>query len=113
MTGPATYNVGTDGPVVYLSVADRKGTVIGHVGANDEHDAAGWVGPPGLPANAVNAGGRWVRALRDGKARQLAPTALVAELARGSNDSEWSHAVPGSFAEAPTLTALKQQPSGG
>ncbi|CAM5745882.1 hypothetical protein STAFG_2932 [Streptomyces afghaniensis 772] len=77
---------------------DRAGTALGYVWANDEDDAAGWVVPPGLSANAVNAGGRWVRALRAGKARQLAPTVLLAELARGTNDGRQSHAVPGSGA---------------
>ncbi|GAP52862.1 hypothetical protein [Streptomyces azureus] len=79
----------------------------------EEDDAAGWIVPPGLSANAVNAGGRWGRALCAGKARQLAPTALLAEPARGANDSERSHAVPGSLTEAPTLAALKEQPPGG
>lgn len=58
VAGPETYSVTTDGPVVYLSVADSTGTVIGYVWANDEDDAAGWVVPPGLSANAVNAA--WV-----------------------------------------------------
>ncbi|MGX5209824.1 hypothetical protein ACWKT3_14145 [Streptomyces violaceus] len=113
VAGPETYSVTTDGPVVYLSVADSTGTVIGYVWANDEDDAAGWVVPPGLSANAVNAGGRWVRALRAGKDRQLAPTALLAELARGVKDGKQSHAVPGSLSEAPTLAVLKEQASGG
>ncbi|MER6715546.1 MULTISPECIES: hypothetical protein [unclassified Streptomyces] len=107
-----TYGITTEGPVVHLSVTDSTGTVIGYVWANDEDDAAGWVVPPGLSANAVNAGGRWVRALRAGKARQLAPTVLLAELARGANDGRQSHAVPGSLCEAPTLAALKEQASG-
>ncbi|MYS95245.1 MULTISPECIES: hypothetical protein [Streptomyces] len=113
VAGPATYSITTDGPVLYLSVADRTGTVIGYVWANDKDDAAGWVVPPGLPANAVNAGGRWVRALRAGKARQLAPTVLLAELARGVNDSEQSHAVPDSLTEVPTLAVLKEHAAGG
>ncbi|MER7405599.1 hypothetical protein ABT373_24710 [Streptomyces sp. NPDC000070] len=113
VAGPATYSNTTDGPVVYLSVADRTGSVIGYVWANDQDDAAGWVVPPGLSANAVNAGGRWVRALRAGKARQLAPTALLAELARGMNDGRQSHAVPGSLSEAPTLAVLKERALGG
>ncbi|WP_155058452.1 hypothetical protein [Streptomyces blattellae] len=113
VAGPAKYNRHTDGPVTYLSVADRTGTVIGYVWANDRDGAAGFVVPPGLPPNAVNAGARWGRALRDGKARELTPTALLAELARGMNDSEQSHVVPGSLAEAPTLAALRERASGG
>jgi len=111
VAGPATYGRNTDGPVAYLSVADRTGTVIGYVWANDKDGAAGWLVPPGLSASAVNAGARWLRALRAGKARELAPTALLAELARGTNDSEPSHAVPGSLTEAPTLAALKEMAS--
>jgi hypothetical protein len=113
VAGPARYSRHTDGPVTYLSVADRTGTVIGYVWANDKDGAAGLVVPPGLPPNAVNAGARWVRALRDGKARDLAPTALLAELAQGANDSEASHVVPGSLTEAPTLASLKEMVTGG
>lgn len=113
VAGPATYNRVTDGPVTHLTVADRTGTVIGYVWANDQDDAAGWVVPPGLPAGAVNAGGRWIRALRGGKARELAPSALLTELAEGANDSEQSHAVRGSLTEAPTLASLKEMAAGG
>ncbi|MFD7435647.1 hypothetical protein [Streptomyces sp. NPDC059861] len=113
VAGPATYHRDTDGPVAYLSVADRAGTVIGYVWANDRDEAAGWVVPQGLSPNAVNAGGRWVRALRGGKARELAPTALLAELAQGANDNEQSHVVPGSRTEAPSLAALKELAAGG
>ncbi|GGT08765.1 hypothetical protein [Streptomyces chromofuscus] len=113
VAGPATYSRETDGPVAYLSVADRTGTVIGYVWANDKDDAAGWVVPAGLSADAVNAGGRWLRALRGGKAREIAPTTLLAELARGANDTDLSHAVPGSLTEAPTLASLKELAAGG
>ncbi|MFB7930758.1 hypothetical protein ACFC4C_16800 [Streptomyces sp. NPDC056039] len=112
VAGPERYSVTTDGPVVYLSIADPTGAVIGYIWANDEDDAAGWVVPPGLSANAVNAGGRWVRALGAGKDRQLAPTALLTELARGVNDGKQSHAVPGSLSEVPTLAVLREQASG-
>ncbi|WP_307674857.1 hypothetical protein [Streptomyces sp. V4I2] len=113
VAGPARYNRQTDGPVAYLQVADRVGTVIGYMWANDKDGAAGFVVPPGLPPNAVNAGARWVRALRDGKARELAPTALLAELAQGANDNDVSHVVPGSLTEAPTLASLRELVAGG
>ncbi|MGI5425831.1 hypothetical protein [Streptomyces sp. CA-179760] len=113
VAGPAKYSRHTDGPVTYLRVADRAGTVIGYVWANDKDGAAGFVVPPGLSPDAVNAGARWGRALRDGKARELAPTDLLAELAQGANDSEVSHVVPGSLTEAPTLAALKERASVG
>lgn len=111
--GPAKYSRTTEGPVAHLAVADRTGTVIGYLWANDEDGAAGWVVPPGLSANAVNAGGPWLRTLRDGKARELAPTALLAELARGAKDSEYSHVVRDSLTTAPSLAALKNQVAGG
>ena len=109
VAGPARYNRTTDGPVTHLAVADRTGTVIGYLWANDKDVAAGWVVPAGLSANAVNAGGPWLRALRDGKARDLAPTDLLAELVRGAKDSEYSHAVRGSLAEDPSLAALRER----
>ncbi|MFJ4481661.1 hypothetical protein ACIP3D_04875 [Streptomyces longwoodensis] len=110
---PPAYGRQTGGPVAYLAVADTAGTVIGYVWANDADDAAGWVVPPGLPPRAVNAGASWLRALRGGKARGLAPTALLAELAQGANDNKLSHAVPGSRTEAPSLAALEEQAAGG
>ncbi|MEU7098357.1 hypothetical protein AB0A66_08430 [Streptomyces longwoodensis] len=109
---PPAYCRQTGGPVAYLAVADAAGTVIGYVWANDGDDAAGWVVPPGLPPRAVNAGASWLRALRSGKARELAPTALLAELARGANDSKLSHVVPGSLTEAPSLAALQERAAG-
>ncbi|MFI2432188.1 hypothetical protein [Streptomyces sp. NPDC018693] len=113
VAGPATYSRRTDGPVAYLSVADRAGAVIGYVWANDQDGAAGWVVPPGLSDDAVNAGARWLRALRAGKARDLAPTALLAELAAGSNDNDTSHVVRGSLTEAPNLATLKERAAEG
>jgi hypothetical protein len=111
--GPPTYGRKTDGPVTYVTVVDGTGSVIGYVWANDEDDAAGWVVPPGLSAGGLNAGASWLRALRGGKARGLTPTALLTELARGANDNDLSHAVPGSLSEAPTLAALKAMAAGG
>lgn len=107
VAGPARYSRHTDGPVAYLRVADRVGIVIGYVWANDKDGAAGFVVPPGLPPSAVNAGARWVRALRDGKVRELAPTALLAELARGTNDNDVSHVVPDSLTDAPNAGVVK------
>ncbi|MBZ4020583.1 hypothetical protein [Streptomyces purpurogeneiscleroticus] len=113
VAGPPSYSRETDGPVTYLSIADATGTVIGYVWANDGDDAAGWVVPPGLSASAVNAGASWLRALRSGKARGLAPTALLAELAQGANDNKLSHALPGTLTEAPSLAALRSMAAGG
>ncbi|WKX09087.1 hypothetical protein [Streptomyces sp. NL15-2K] len=111
--GPPTYGRKTDGQVAYLSIAERMGAIIGHVWANDRDGAAGWVVPPGLSPSAVNVGVSWLQALHSGKARGLAPTALLAELARGTNDNKLSHAVPGPLTGAPTLAALRERASGG
>ncbi|GAA0499516.1 hypothetical protein [Streptomyces olivaceiscleroticus] len=113
VAGPPKYNRETDGPVAYLSIADTAGSVIGYVWGNDSDNAAGWVVPPGLSASAVNAGASWLRALRSGKARGLAPTALLAELAQGANDNKLSHALPGSLTEASSLAALRELAAGG
>ncbi|MGJ5762881.1 hypothetical protein [Streptomyces galbus] len=112
VNAPPAYGRQTGGPVAHLAVADAQGTVIGHVWAGASDDAAGWVVPPGLPPRSVNAGASWLRALRSGKARGLAPTALLAELAQGANDNELSHAVPGSLTEAPSLAALRERVAG-
>lgn len=112
VAGPAAYARRTERPVSYIAVADRTGTVIGYVWANDEDDAAGWVVPQGLTGDGLNAGGSWIRALRDGKAREIAPSALLAELTRGANDNDLSHVVPGSRTEAPSLDALKELAAG-
>jgi hypothetical protein len=111
--GSPRYSPTTGKPVQYLTVADKADTVIGYVWANDEDDAAGWEVRKAGGDDAFNKGARWARKLHDAKARELAPTDLLAELARGTNDSEQSHAVPGSLAEAPTLAALREMASRG
>lgn len=108
ISGPPRYNRVAQGPVTYVRVAIDSGVVIGYVWADDAGEAAGWVAPPGLGAAEVNAGAAWLRKLRDAKARDLAPTAMLAELVRGTGDIRGSHVVPGSSAEAPTLDALKE-----
>ncbi|MGW1737114.1 hypothetical protein [Streptomyces sp. NPDC001937] len=108
IAGPPRYNRVARGPVQYVRVASNTGVVIGYVWANDEDDAAGWVTPPGLGAAEINAGAAWLRKLRDAKAREIAPTALLAELIRDTSDIGSSHVVAGSQAETPTLAALKE-----
>jgi len=110
--GPPRYNSTTDKPVQYLEVADAEGQVIGYVWANDEDDAAGWVtrkagGPP-----AFNEGVLWVTWLHEAKERGIRPTAVLAEMVRGSNAGGIGNVVPGSSTEASTsadVTALGDQ----
>ncbi|MGI5140023.1 MULTISPECIES: hypothetical protein [unclassified Streptomyces] len=113
VSGPPRYNRATDGPVQYVSIANAAGSVIGYVWANDADEAAGWLTPPGLRPADLNAGAPWLWKLRDAKARDLAPTALLAELMEGAGDSERSHVVPGSLSEVGTLGALRDLVSRG
>lgn len=50
----------------------------------------------------------WLRKLRDAKAREIAPTALLTELIRDTSDIQGSRVVPGSLAESTTLDELKE-----
>ncbi|WP_326817534.1 hypothetical protein OIE61_22555 [Streptomyces sp. NBC_01762] len=108
IAGPPRYNRVAQGPVRYVRVAADNGVVIGYVWANDEDEAAGWVTPPELGAAEINAGAAWLRKLRDAKAREIAPTALLAELIRDTSDIQGSRVVPGSPAESTTLDGLKE-----
>ncbi|MEV7235227.1 immunity 49 family protein [Streptomyces sp. NPDC051020] len=108
IAGPLRYNRVAQGPVQYVRVAADNGVVIGYVWANDEGEAAGWVVPPGLGAAEINAGAAWIRKLRDAKARDIVPTALLAELIRDTSDIQGSRVVPGSPAECTTLDELKE-----
>ncbi|MFE7246181.1 hypothetical protein [Streptomyces sp. NPDC057582] len=113
VAGPPRYNRVAQGPVQYVRVAADSGETLGYVWANDEGDAAGWVTPPGLGPNEINAGAAWLRKLRDAKSRGLAPTVLLAELVRDTSDIKGSGVVPGSLTEAPTLNVLKELASKG
>ncbi|WP_037823804.1 hypothetical protein [Streptomyces sp. NRRL B-24720] len=108
VAGPPRYNRVAQGPVQYVRVAADSGVVVGYVWANDEGEAAGWVTPPGLGATEINAGAAWLRKLRDAKARDIAPTALLAELIRDTSDIQGSRVVPGSLAESTALDELKE-----
>ncbi|MFF1839627.1 hypothetical protein ACFVXE_36490 [Streptomyces sp. NPDC058231] len=108
IAGPPRYNRVARGPVQYVRVAADSGEVLGYVWADDEGVAAGWVTPPGLGPDGINAGAAWLRKLREAKARGIAPTALLAELIRDTSSSNGSGVVPGSQAEAPTLDALRE-----
>ncbi|WP_306332661.1 ADP-ribosylglycohydrolase family protein [Streptomyces sp. KL118A] len=103
VSGPAEYAHESAGPVDYLAVADERGTVTTYVWANDQDDAAGWI----VRRDARTAGntavndGRWMRRLRDGKERGIAPTAVLHELVR-----DVPAVVPGSLTTAPGLAGL-------
>ncbi|MEU6492274.1 hypothetical protein AB0D09_42490 [Streptomyces sp. NPDC049097] len=108
VSGPPRYNRTTSGPVQYVSIANVAGVAIGYIWANDEDEAAGWLPPPGLRPDDINAGALWLWTLRDAKARDLAPTALLAELLQGDGDEERSHVVADSLSEMASLDALRE-----
>ncbi|MEU6119597.1 hypothetical protein ABZ840_34315 [Streptomyces sp. NPDC047117] len=111
--GPPDYGYRTDKPVRYFAVADETDTVLGYVWANDEDDAAAWQPRPAAGPKAFNGGFLWEMKLREFKARGIAPTVALDELARNASDIETGHVVAGSLAEAPSLAALKELASGG
>ncbi|WP_326628444.1 hypothetical protein OG808_20785 [Streptomyces sp. NBC_01761] len=105
--GPPRYNSSTDGPVQYLTVADAAGEVIGYAWANDADDAAGWlIRKAGGPA-AFNEGFLWATWLHKAKARDIAPSAALAEMIRDSTAGGDSRVVPGSLTEAPNVEVVR------
>ncbi|WP_052864015.1 hypothetical protein [Streptomyces niger] len=105
--GPQRYARATDKPVQYVTVVDPQGAVLGYVWANDEDDAAGWQVRRAGGDEAFNMGALYVAKLRDGKARDAAPTAVLAELIRESDPAGPSHIASGSPEQAPGLQYVK------
>ncbi|MEU1145491.1 ADP-ribosylglycohydrolase family protein [Streptomyces sp. NPDC005863] len=99
VSGPEEYAGRTARPVRYVAVADERGTVTTYVWACDEDDAAGWIVRRDADPRAVN-DSRWLTRLREGKARGVPPTAVLAEVAASPA------AVPGSLTTAPDLASL-------
>ncbi|MFB6785006.1 hypothetical protein ACFCX0_49350 [Streptomyces sp. NPDC056352] len=106
--GPPRYSHLSNKPVQYLTVADRRGQVIGYVWANDEDDAAGWAVRKAGGDNAFNEGSVWAIKLHDAKARGIAPTAALAEMIQESDPTRSSHVVPGSLTEAPNADVIRR-----
>ncbi|MGW9025534.1 hypothetical protein ACWGQ5_15185 [Streptomyces sp. NPDC055722] len=104
---PPRYATSTDKPVRYAAVADRHGTVLGYVWANDDDDAAGWKVRPAGGDEAFNMGALWVSKLHDAKVRGLAPTAALTEMIRESDPDKPSHIVSNSVKEAENLEIVK------
>ncbi|MFF1839628.1 hypothetical protein ACFVXE_36495 [Streptomyces sp. NPDC058231] len=106
--GPPRYSRLSTKPVQYLTVADKDGQVIGYAWANDEEDAAGWVVRKAGGDEAFNEGSVWAFKLHDAKARDIAPTAALAEMIQESDPTKTSHVVPDSLTEAPNADAVRQ-----
>ncbi|WP_447037983.1 ADP-ribosylglycohydrolase family protein [Streptomyces sp. DSM 118878] len=99
VSGPAEYASTTARPVRYVALTDERGTVTTYVWACDEDDAAGWI-VRGDADYRARGDSRWLLALRDGRARGVAPTVVLGELAVSPA------AVPGSLTTAPSLEGL-------
>ena len=106
VSGPPKYTSRTDKAVDHIALADKQGTVIGYIYANDEDDAAGWQGRPSAGFAAQNLAGPWLMKLRDAKKRGLEPTAALDAL-MGASDAN-SQVVPSSRQTSPSLAALKE-----
>ncbi|MFF3396809.1 DUF6508 domain-containing protein [Streptomyces sp. NPDC002669] len=107
-SGAPRYRGTTDEPVRYLTVADARGVAMGYLWANDEDDAAGWCLRPAGDSAGVGDGVVWSGRLGEAKARGLAPTAALAELAGGAEPKAVGRVVPGPLATASSLDALKE-----
>lgn len=105
VAGPETYSVTTEGPVVYLSVADRTGTVIGYMWANDEDDAAGRQYRRAGGDEAFNMGALWATEFHEAKEQGLTPSAALAKMTCAYGPEDPGDIVPG---QAPNLQALKE-----
>lgn len=102
------YESTTDKPVHHLTVANARGEVIGYLWANDEDDAAdSQLRPAGDSSAYEECHGYWLK-LEGAKARGLAPTAALAELAQDSDPRRVSHIVPGSLSTSQSLAALRE-----
>jgi hypothetical protein len=111
VSGPATYQGITEKAVEYIAVANQSDDIIAYVYANDEDDVVAWLARPAAGHEAHGAYYPWMIKLRALKARGVAPTAALDELARDATDAPAnprSHVVPGSRKHAASLAALKE-----
>ena len=106
ISGPPRYTSRTNGPVDHVTLATRKGEVIGYLYANDEDEAAGWQPAAGASPHAQNLVAPWIRMLHDAKKRGLKPGVALDEMFRASQPD--SCIVPGSRNTSSNLDALKR-----
>ncbi|MFB4301416.1 hypothetical protein [Actinomadura sp. NTSP31] len=111
-SAPANYPSRTDRPVGYLAVGAGD-TVLGYLWAADGEDAAGFVRRPAAGDDGANEAVAWTKELRAAKARDVPAARLLDEFAAADlpvADGAWhpGKVIPGSRAEAPSLTALKE-----
>ncbi|MEV3857997.1 ADP-ribosylglycohydrolase family protein, partial [Streptomyces sp. NPDC050095] len=105
VSGPERYATTTGLPVQYLAVADGQGTVTQYVWAADgegAHGAADRIPRRDAGTKAVNDSSCFLR-LQDARARGLAPTAALRELAA---KPPTGRVIAGPLATAPSLDAL-------
>ena len=91
VSGPPKYTSRTDKAVDHIALADKQGTVIGYIYANDEDDAAGWQGRPSAGFAAQNLAGPWLMKLRDAKKPWTALAMQVRSHSRHSLPLQLSH----------------------
>lgn len=110
--GPRDYANTTDKSLRYVEVANEDG-VLGYLWAADEDDAASFVPRSAAGGAAMRAWGSWKHELRQCKERDLLPSRALAELSDGAGNEKMGRVVPGSQAEAPNHSALKDFASRG
>ncbi|MFJ1752749.1 type VII secretion system-associated protein [Kitasatospora sp. NPDC088134] len=106
--GPPHYAYRTDKPVEYVAVANARSGLIGYLWVCDEDDAAGWERRPVAGDDAYNGSGFWVLRFRETKARGLAPSQALAELATLDGGVQNGRIVPGSHARAESVAQLRE-----
>ena len=111
VSGPPRYPSNTNGPVEHITLATKRGDVIGYIYANDEDAAAGWVAAASASPAAQNLAAPWIRMLHDARKRSLKPSAALDEILNAA--TRHSHVVPDSRQSSASLDVLKKLASGG
>jgi hypothetical protein len=107
--GPDDYVLRAEGPVQYVLLANMEG-ILGALFASDAEGAVGRVVRPELGPDANNAGGFWRDLRRSAKQRGLSPTEALAEMAQQPGAYPLpGRVLPGSWQEAPSMAALKEE----
>lgn len=106
VSGPPRYPSRTDKPVEHITLATKRGELMGYIYANDEDAAAGWHPVASASPDAQNLVAPWMRMLSDAKRRGLQPTAALDEMLGAIHPH--SHVVPGSRQTSASLDVLKQ-----
>lgn len=96
-----------EGTVSYVPVSGEAG-VLGYLWWSDAENAAGFQPRPASGNPAFNAASYWTDGLHNPEYRNLTPSRVVAELARGHGGTVAGHVVPGPSEQAASREALKE-----